>query len=73
MVSVVVMGVSSCFYERFGRGRLPEAAEPLQHLDLVAVRILDEEETGDRLPILVELHDLARLEALGLETPVLRV
>src|SRR5271168_2621662 len=39
VASGAVMGVSSCFCAKFvGRGRLPEAAAPLQHLDLVAVR-----------------------------------
>src|ERR1700727_3638005 len=54
-------------------GQLPEAAALLQHFDLVAIRIFDEEKARDLLSVLVELDDLARLEALGLETAVFRV
>src|SRR5579871_3231261 len=52
---------------------LVEAAEFLQHFDLVAVGILDEEEAGDLSPLVVELDDLARLQAFGLETPMFRI
>src|SRR5277367_5062588 len=66
LVSVAVMDVSSCFYEMFvGLARLPEAAEFLQHLDLVAVRIFDKEKARNLFSVVVELDDLARLEALG--------
>src|ERR1700722_19291541 len=54
-------------------GQLPEAAALLQHFDLVAVRIFDEEKARDLLSAVVELDDLARLEALDLETVVFRV
>src|SRR5271166_1941536 len=52
---------------------LPVAAELLQHFDLISVRIFDEEEPRDLLTLAVELDDLARLEALGLEAAMLRV
>src|ERR1700735_1433080 len=54
-------------------GQLPEAAALLQDFDLVAIRIFDEEKARDLLSVLIELDNLARLEALGLETTVLRV
>ena len=68
---------SSVFPPVFARirccSRLSEAAELLQQLDLIPVRIFDEEETGDLLVVFVELDDLARLKTLCLRTAVLRV
>src|SRR5580704_5448508 len=63
------------FFSRFvlAAGLLAEAAALLQHLDFVAIRIFDEEKARDLLSVVIELDDLARLEALGLETAMLRV
>src|ERR1700722_1220736 len=68
-VSVAVMGVSSCLV-LLACG-LFEAALPLQHLDLVAIRIFDEEEAPDQVGVFAELDDLARLEAFGVELAML--
>src|SRR5260370_18701309 len=75
VASVAVMGVSSWFFRKmcWPRAPLPEAAALLQHLDLVAIRIFDEEKPRDLLSVVVELDDFGRLWALGLETTVFRV
>src|SRR5580693_210687 len=74
VVSIAVIGVSSCFFSRIVLAEaLPEAAGLLQHLDLVAVRVFDEEKARDLLSVVIEFDNLARLEALSLETTMLRV
>src|SRR6202521_4203544 len=45
---------------RPGRRRLLEAAALLQHLDLVAVGVLDEEELPERLAVVRHLLDVLR-------------
>ena len=50
-----------------------KATVSLQHFDLVAVGILDEEEAGDQRFALLELDDFARLQIFGLEAPVLGI
>ena len=45
----------------------------LQHLDLVAVRVLDEEEPRHQRAVAVELLDVGGFEPLLLEPPVLGV
>src|SRR5271166_3652871 len=59
-VSFAVMGVSSSFSLICRPLRLPVAPELLQHLDLIAVGIVDEEESPDPFPVAVEFDDLAR-------------
>ena len=49
------------------------AAVPLQHLDLVAVRVLHEEEARQQLAVAVELDDVARVQTRGLEARVLEI
>ena len=46
---------------------------PLEHLDLVAVGVGDEEEAREQRAVPVELDELARGEARGLEARVLGV
>ena len=50
-----------------GRRDLSIAAVPLQHLDLVAVGIGDEEEPRQQRAVAVELDDLARRQPGRLE------
>src|ERR1700728_4673593 len=72
-ISVAVMGFLLILFKVYRRGQLSEATGFLQHLDLVAVRIFDEEKAGDLLSVVIEFDDLARLETLGLEALVLSV
>src|SRR5262245_41007057 len=68
------MDVSSDFIVTRAVSRVSlEAAAPLQNLDLVAVRILDEEKSGEQAAVPVEFDDLARLEPRGLKARVLAV
>ena len=46
---------------------------PLQHLDLVAVRILYEEEAGHQCAVAMEFLDRCRIQAELGEPPVLTV
>ena len=46
---------------------------PLQHLDLVAIGILDEKESGHQSFVAKELFDVIRLKAELSEPPVLGV
>src|SRR5579871_4028052 len=71
-LAVMIASSSDCRIRR--SPTLAEAADVLlQHLDLVAVRILDEEKASDVLSVAVELDDLARVEALSLEAAMLGV
>ena len=52
---------------------LPVAAVALQHLDLVAVRVLHEEEPRHQAAVALKLLDVGGLQAELLEAPVLGV
>src|SRR3954468_13269930 len=54
-----------------GGSALAEAALPLQNLDLIAVRIGNEEKAGEPAPIMVEIDEPARRPAGRLEAAVL--
>ena len=58
---------------RSGWTALPVAAVALQHLDLVAVRILHEEEPRHQAAVAVELLDVGGLQPERSEPPVLGV
>src|ERR1700760_2287688 len=62
---------SRCFLRDFYLKRpLLEATMPLQNLDLVSVRILDEEEPREQLAVAVELDNVARRKSRGGEPRV---